>query len=768
VHDSNFGVSARIFRRFIDFPRLGLLIIVVMSALSMGGYFYPQWPGDIKRWIMQEKAESVQDEGWRNTQQSRRSSRTRNIARESFGNSHAVVVIKTNDLFTMQGAAAYRRIVEKLNELDVVSFARSIDESPPLNIFGLTEPVLPVGQASEQRFAAAKAKALRNPLIVGFTLSPDAKTVLIEVVYNFIFVQESEDLTKQLIETAKSAAAEYPDVQMDISVTGAVPFYDLVQRNNRSNERLYQLIGYSMILTMAFILFRGIVVVIVVSLAPIAGVMWTLGTLRYFGLEDNPFSFVILPVLLSLVGFTDGVHMMVHIRAKLQQGFTPRQACKQTLEQVGLACFLTSLTTAVGMGSLLFAHHEVVREFGLSCVIGVVCTWVSVMLIIPLACQTRFGYRLAKSTHRDFMDRSLDRLGPMVRFCLHHNRVITLGAIVVMMVFGGAASTLKPDDRKSSALPEGNEIRTALDHLDKSMGGLDVCRVNVSWREANRSESDVVNLLTKIDDLLNQEQLIGHPLSLPRLLEALPGEGSAIDKVSMIDLLPPPLKLTLYDPENRSAAVLFRVQDLGSATYAPTFERLEKSFAALTDEQTTIRMEGDPIWRWRDLFRIVTDLVVSLGSASLVIFVILGIAFRSIRLGLISVIPNIMPLLAAAAWMAINQQPLEIVSVCCFTICLGIAVDDTIHFLSRYKLELNLTTDIGEAIEKAFKEVGSGLIMTTIVLVAGFGSVIFSDTKDYRVFGSLGMITLLTALLCDLFLLPPLLKSFDRPSTKKE
>ncbi len=137
-----------------------------------------------------------------------------------------------------------------------------------------------------------------------------------------------------------------------------------------------------MILAMAFILFRGIIVVIVVSLAPIAGVMWTLGLLRYFGLEDNPFSFVILPVLLSLVGFTDGVHMMVHIRAKLQQGFTPRQACEQTLEQVGLACFLTSLTTAVGMGSLLFAHHPVVREFGTSCVIGVVCTWVSVMLII--------------------------------------------------------------------------------------------------------------------------------------------------------------------------------------------------------------------------------------------------------------------------------------------------------------------------------------------------------------------------------------------------
>ncbi len=155
-----------------------------------------------------------------------------------------------------------------------------------------------------------------------------------------------------------------------------------------------------------------------------------------------------------------------------------------------------------------------------------------------------------------------------------------------------------------------------------------------------------------------------------------------------------------------------------------------------------------------------------LGSAALVIFVILGLAFRSVRLGLISVIPNVMPLLAAAAWMAVNNQPLEIVSVCCFTICLGIAVDDTIHFLSRYQIEQKQTSDVGEAIEKAFQEVGSGLVMTTIVLVAGFGSVIFSDTKDYRVFGSLGVITLVIALLCDLFLLPAILKTFDRPATK--
>jgi predicted RND superfamily exporter protein len=180
------------------------------------------------------------------------------------------------------------------------------------------------------------------------------------------------------------------------------------------------------------------------------------------------------------------------------------------------------------------------------------------------------------------------------------------------------------------------------------------------------------------------------------------------------------------------------------------------------------QLQGDPVRRWRELYRIVTDLVLSLGSAAIVIFAVLAIAYRSLRIGLISVVPNLMPLVAAASWMAVTGQPLEIVSVCCFTICLGIAVDDTIHFLSRYQEERRQSQSIDQAIERAFQGVGTGMVMTTAVLVAGFASVTFSETRDYRVFGSLGVITLLTALICDLFLLPGLLKQFDRRSTESK
>jgi hypothetical protein len=113
--------------------------------------------------------------------------------------------------------------------------------------------------------------------------------------------------------------------------------------------------------------------------------------------------------------------------------------------------------------------------------------------------------------------------------------------------------------------------------------------------------------------------------------------------------------------------------------------------------------------------------------------------------------------------MVATGQPLDIVSVCALTICLGIAVDDTIHFLSRYRFELDQGLEKTEAIRQAFAEVGTGMIMTTIVLVAGFSSVFFSESRDHRAFASLGVVTLAIALLCDIFCLPALVKVFDEP-----
>ena len=180
----------------------------------------------------------------------------------------------------------------------------------------------------------------------------------------------------------------------------------------------------------------------------------------------------------------------------------------------------------------------------------------------------------------------------------------------------------------------------------------------------------------------------------------------------------------------------------------------------------TLEMSGVPVWRWKNLYQIVVDLATSLGTATLIIFVVLAVVYRSVKIGLISMVPNVFPLAVAGAYLAVSGQSLELVSVCAFTVCLGIAVDDTIHFLTRYIEEKQKTEDERLAIRNAFTAVGTALIMTTVVLVAGFSTVIFSDSRDHRIFASMGAITVAAALFGDLLFLPALLNQFTRKTGK--
>ena len=757
---------ARLFAKIVDYPKLGSSVILLLSLLALGGYFRPNWPVDTWRAITSRPTEIQEKIG---TQEKRRWSPAKSVERSSLGRADAYLVVQSDQIFTREGAAALRDIVAALRDQPTIASVQWLDEAPPLNIFGLAEPILPLGHASPQRFAMAKTKALKHPLVVGLFLSSDAKTLLISLRFNWVFLTADADCTTRILDTAKATLAKHDSVKMDFALTGNIPIQLAIRDNQASNEVHFQLIGYGMILVMAIILFRGLTVVCVVAAAPAIGVFWSLGFLRYFGWHDNPFSLVILPVLLSLVGFADGVHLMVYIRQCLSDGLQPKPACRNALATVGVACSITTITTSIGMGSLAFSRNDIVREFAYSCVMGSVTILAAVLLVIPLACSSRLGRRLAKGANRGIVDRYLQHIGEPVMSVVRYARPVAYLAIACLIVLGACTLQLRPDDRLSNALPSGSDAQKALALLDASMGGLEVATVQIKWDTSLTEPRTIATIIDEIDRLLDQEPLLAHPLSLCRLLAALPGDESPIDKMPMAELLPPPLKLALYDPESQQATITFRVQDRGTATYKPTFERLERGLQELEKKYVDIRcyMSGGAINRWKNLYKIVSDLATSLGTASIEILIVMGIAFRSLRLGLIAIIPNMVPLAASGTIMAILGWPLDIVSVCSFTVCLGIAVDDTIHFLSRYREELTHQPNRRLAIQQAFQGVGTGMIMTTIVLIAGFSSVLTSQTRDHRVFAVLGIITLVSALLCDLFLLPSLLAHFDKPKKEK-
>ena len=760
-------------------PLLSILLIAVMSATAVCGYL---WPGAGKDWIESKFAagetlaaetgaaspvdsELIDDRPTFDLSQvAQAGSRSGNLSMSS----DVVLVCESDQFFTYAGATAMREVVRALEAEEIVRNVMWMDRAPPLNLFGLPEPLLPRGQASERKFERSRERAMQHPFVGGQLVSEDGRVVPLFISIKRHLVFSDGQIVSGLRHVAERVVAKHPDFKVHFSTTGTLPMVVTALASHDANQVRFQTIAYALILIMSVVLFRGIIATIVLALAPAMGVFWTLGFERLFlNFENNPFVDVVLPILISLVGFTDGVHLLVQIRRNRAGGMPGAEAAVVGLRQVGLACALTSLTTAIGFGSLFLAEHEFVRQFGQSCVLGVVLAFVAVIVLIPLACRSPLGKRIHVGHQQGLIDQNLMRISGMIEAVLRRPRTISATAIAATAVLAGFTLLLRPDDRRMNTLPDNSEAALALKTLDHSLGGLDEVRVEIVVQgKAGQDEPflELLEVTDRVHQLVAAEPLFSRPISLTSLLAALPGEGDSRNRASMTSLLPPPLLEMFGSRKDLTSSVRFRVQDLGIAVCGPAFEKLENEFQNIQKSQPNmaISLEGSAVWRWRNLYQIVLDLASSLGFASLFIFGVLAVAYRSLRLGLISVVPNVFPLAVSGAYLYFTGQALEVVSVCAFTCCLGIAVDDTIHFLTRYVDEQQPGVDRPEAIRRAFVNVGTALIMTTLVLVVGLLSVLLSDSRDHRTFAILGTITLATALFADLVFLPAMIAVFDR------
>ena len=227
-----------------------------------------------------------------------------------------------------------------------------------------------------------------------------------------------------------------------------------------------------------------------------------------------------------------------------------------------------------------------------------------------------------------------------------------------------------------------------------------------------------------------------------------------------VELLSPGVRSVFLSQSRDQIQIYIRTQDLGAAIYAPIFARLNKKLENLEDAYPglELKLSGIPVKTSRDVSLIVYDLVASLGTASIIILVVMIIFYRSWRIGLVTIIPNLFPLALTGALLVATDQNLAIVSVCALAVCIGIAVDDSIHFLTRFRQELEKGFDVESAIRSTFFGVGGALVITTLILISGFATVLISPLPTHRMFSMMACATIGGALVGDLLFLPALLK----------
>ena len=705
-----------------------------------------------------------------------------------------VFLVEADDIFSPNNIASLRRFAAELRGIgyydgkhphgvqsvqtlaDIQTFAKRNDGKLLGLIFkpipGTPYSILPdendqgkMPTAEECR--KARDFALQHPLAPQL-ISPDARATLV------IARLHGDDLPireispfiadmRRLIEKMEHTSA------LKIRLTGLAPIRTEVYESVQYESTRFVWVGGLLAVAMATWMFRRVAAVAIVCGSALVGAVWTIGAMGLFGEKMNIIT-TVLPTLVLVVGFTDAVHLMIDIRRERALGVAPRIASRDALRHLGLACVLCSLTTAVGFGSLAVAKIEIIQRFGVICGLGAVLALVAVLTLTPLLSGTRMGLYVQSAAEVDLPERLAAAMLPLVRWIVAHRRLTASVGIVVSLAMSYSLFHLTPSNQATESLPENRPSFQAIYALDRLFGGSTSAMILVDWDERLAGKEyyeftpETLRAIDAAQTFSASLPAVRNPVSLINLIRSLPKSSVAelTEQADELRLLKQEDIATYARQDLRRAVIRLRLQEATSNEHLKTYDELRAGLAKLEAEHPGVRfhLTGSAVLASRNLNQMIADLAASLGSAAAIIFVVMTLGFRSLRLGVISIVPNLFPMVVTATALVLTDRPLQMTSVIVFSICLGIAVDDTIHFINRFQRELKLDGDVDAAIIRSYRAVGSAMIMTSVVLIAGFGSLQISEMPTTRLFSGLSVLTIFAALIGDLVILPAMLACF--------
>ena len=671
-----------------------------------------------------------------------------------------LLVLESEDWFTPRATRELRRWAAELAASTGVEVVHSLAEIPDFGGGLLPRPLLPGADAPPERFESARRRARDHPLVPGRLLSEDGRTtlVLVRLAGEALGIQEVTSRLEAIRAVMEAGAERWPELRA--RWTGVPVIRVEIYHSIRREQVLFTSLGALVCAVLGWWLFKSLRAVVAVTLPPACGALWALGAVGLAGREIDILG-TVLPTLVIVIGFTDCVHLMIDVRISLARGRTPREAAADAIRHVGLPCALTSLTTAIGFSSLAFADIPAIRAFGELAALAVAVAFLAVLTSFPLLVVALRD--VGTSEEGDLAPGTTRAGGGLVRLAtrlidgvLARPRAVSAAGIAASVVLLWLGSRLEPENRLTESLPRG-EAYAALRDCEEAFGGILPAYVVCSWGpELGLGAPEVRSALDEVEALFEACE-IGRPTSILGVLRATPfGEA---DPEKALPLLPADLVSGLVRTDLRKALVSAPVPDAGRERMEGIFAAIQAGLARIEARhpEVSLYLSGTDFVARSNINRMIAGLARSLGLAAVLIFLVIALEFRSLRLGLVSLLPNLFPLVVVAGLLALVGLPLQMGSAVLFTVLLGLAVDDTIHFLARLRRERDAGLETVPALRAAFLTVGKAICITTVILVVGFGVVVFSEVPTNRLFAGLIGVGLLAALVGDLVLLPALL-----------
>ena len=708
---------------------------------------------------------------------------------ERFSEDGNVIVLGGEDrrLYDLRHFHAWWQLGHDLKELPGVDSVFSeahlyeLVRNDSLKRFQLAN-VVPRSPATQSEVDSVIRKVRSLPFYQGLLYNDTSGTSLMMVFVNA--ERFNSERRGDMVELIDQRVSRFEQDHFEVRRSGLPYIRTVVTELTKRELRMF--VGL-MVLVVALLLqlfFRSWRVVFVSITVVAVGVVWAMGSIGLLGYRLTSVM-AIIPPLIIVIGIPNCIFLINKFHHEFAHHRNRVKALTRVVYKVGKASFMTNATTAVGFATFVLTYSDVLKQFGLIASVNIMAVFVLSLLLVPIlfSFQGEPTDRHLAHLDRRWVDRSTERLVHIVQYQRPMVYAVTSVVVVVGLI---GISRLRNETHVVDDLPSDARIMQDLRFFESRFNGVMPLEVMVDTRKKGQVLKDVnLKRIAELQDSLATHPELSRSLSIadavkftkqafyggdPARYELLRGNEktfilpyleSAQDKGD--------LARGFIDEERRSTRITVQVADVGTARMDVLMDRLRAQVDSIFDPaKYEVVLTGTSVVFLEGSKYMVSNLLISLAMAVVLIAALMAILFNSFRMVLVSLVPNLVPLITTAGLMGFLGVAIKPSTLLVFSIAFGIAVDDAIHYLSKYRMELKATNhNIKRSVLLALREAGVSMMYTSIVLFMGFSLFIFSEFGGTQALGLLVSFTLLVAMFTNLLILPSLLLSFERVMTTR-
>lgn len=535
------------------------------------------------------------------------------------------------------------------------------------------------------------------------------------------------------------------------------------------------------VLFLLWLMYRSWWGVILPFIIIITGIFWSLAFLLLTGGELDVMS-VMQPPILMVIGLSGMVHVVNHYQSALTSKRPKEEAIYKAFKALGLPVFLTALTTSLGFVSLYFTNVPSLMWFGVYTGCGVMFMFLALFSILPFAL-----YHLPPlpSSNRELWAK---RWAGLLKYLyvntVNKRKLVFIGFVLITLVAGYFMSRVTTNGYLLDSLPEGHALLEDFRFFDENYGGSKPLEIYLQTADDSGSLLDyqVLQEIKKLEEFIGENYnsaFIMSPLTAVKAVNKAQNRGNAkaftlpsalaYERMQpLIERIGKTQNLKLWTEDKTEGRLSSRTADNGSLIGKWQKEKLEDFVAKNIDGKLLqVRLTGTSFLIDKSHELVTYKVFTGLGFAFLLVGIIIGFLFRSWRVSFLVLLPNIVPLVWVGCVMYWFGIEFKLSTSIVFAIAFGIAVDDSIHFMTNLRMQMMKGQDLPTALFNTFQTTGKAIVLTTIILVSGFAMLTFSDLEIPWFTGVLVSLSLIFAVLADLFWLPVLLIPFKNVIQQK-